>query len=379
MRPAEYTKLQERLRLRTYFASHPHLRELFGAEWISGIVSPFLTRDEAPPILWTLLNAGVCERLTESLELLSAQRNIGSIIRDLKSKDRENVLALVSELEVFRTMRKAGTSVVWKPPSQKGRKGKAPDLAVTHSDQGVLVEVFTVTEASRDTQKHGILVPLDRAIGQMMNHSYVVDYDVVGELRTNDVARAIAFVKRAIGRLRAAGEERAELVFNVGPRRLLRLKFQTLAHGKRGHHGIAAFRMTRSIDAGRIKAKLLDKLDRFQFQEGEDVKGYVIVLSALTADEHDVADALLGKGAAEVTGDQDAYVAKPTRQANGVIADVVRGKRLLDEVDFIVALIARRSGSPRVAAIFVNDDRRRISPDEVTALFGEVRPPSDQP
>jgi hypothetical protein len=57
----------------------------------------------------------------------------------------------------------------------------------------------------------------------------------------------------------------------------------------------------------------------------------------LTADEEDVADALLGKSAVEVTREADTYQTKAIRQANGVIVDVVRGKRLLDEVDFVVA------------------------------------------
>jgi hypothetical protein len=50
----------------------------------------------------------------------------------------------------------------------------------------------------------------------MMIHSYVVNYDVLGEMRPNDVTRAIAFVKRTIAQLRAAGEERAERTFRVG-------------------------------------------------------------------------------------------------------------------------------------------------------------------
>ena len=371
IRPAAYLKQGERLQLRRFFAANATYRKLFGDRWVTGILSPFLTRDEAPPIVWTLLNPGARERLTEALELISAQRNVAPIVKDLKSGDQENVEALLNELEVFRLMRKHNASVVWKPPSALGRGARAPDLGAKHKDQDLFVEVFTVLESKDEAKTHRLFVPLDRSIGQMKDHFYVVMYDVLGELSRNDVTRAIAFVKRAIAELRRAGKERGQIIFKIGPRRLLRFTFKRGDGRRKGYHGMTTFRMSGSLDARRIKDKLLDKLEHFQFQEGPELKGYVIVLNALTADKEDVADALLGKSAVELTREGTTYTTKAIRHANGVLADEVLGKRFLDEVDFVVAMTGRKARPPEVIAIHVNEDRGRLTADEVEKFFTE--------
>ena len=135
---------------------------------------------------------------------------------------------------------------------------------------------------------------------------------------------------------------------------------------------MTTFRMSGLLDAGAHQEQTPRQAGPLPVPQRAQLKGYVIVLNALTADEEDVADALLGQSGVQLTRESGGYKAESTREANGVIADVLRGKLLLDEVDFVVALTGRKARPPKVAAVFVNEDRGRVTSDEVEALSGSA-------
>jgi hypothetical protein len=82
-----------------------------------------------------------------------------------------------------------------------------------------------------------------------------------------------------------------------------------------------------------------------------------------------VFDAILGKSGVQLTREANAYKTKAVREANGVVEHLAYGKIFLDEVDFVVALTGRKSRPPEVTAVFVNEDRGRVTADEVEAFL----------
>jgi hypothetical protein len=362
----DYTIPQHRLEVRRLFRRFPYLRDLFGPAWISSLWNPLTPRDEVPPVFWTLANPDRNAVLAESLRLIPPG-DVPGVIRELKAKDRDQVDSLVLELTLFHRLRLRNPSTVWKP-TVAGSGGRSPDLSLVHDGRSVLLEAFMVRESQKDHEENEALGRLDRYINQMRNHPYLVSYEIKQRFTLAHLGRCASFLRRTIQDLTVQGTEEAERDFRVGDATVLTFSFKRMDNRK----GFWASRMhgARVVEEDRrIKNKLLDKLDNFQFPRGtEELKGYVMVMEALFADYEAVLSAVLGRGAVVVYGTPSSRRTEWTRNPDGVACDPTRGKLLVDEIDFIAVMRWRRD--LELLGVIENGVRRRVSKAEIGAMLG---------
>src|SRR5437773_514940 len=120
-----------------FFERYPHLLKIFGDKWVNKrLVPPLATRHGVPPLFWALATERSQDRLANALRLVSLQVKIEPIVRELRSLDEDNVASLLSELELFRLLRRRYTTATWKPRIG-GPHAKRPDLSLVDASGGV--------------------------------------------------------------------------------------------------------------------------------------------------------------------------------------------------------------------------------------------------
>jgi hypothetical protein len=369
----DYTRPEDRLHFRRFFQKYPGFETLFGTSWKASLLHPLERRDNLPPIFWTLANALAHESLVESFQLLALQRDIRPVIRDLKLPDEDEVVSLLRELEVFRVLRKKHESTVWKPKVE-GAGGRSPDLGVPHQVGPLLLEILTVRQTKKDRVEAEVLDRLDRFINQMKDHHYLVSYTILAELPPRYLPRCCAFLRRVITNLRSRGVLEARCEFQIRRQPILRFEFKTIDHSK-GFWAAKSHGMRLVTEGGRIKFKILDKLERFQFPRGRDeVKGYVIILEGIFADHDELVSAVLGQSAVVWRGVPGEHKGEAVRQPDGVVADPERGRLLLQEIDFIASMRPRGGMRLDVLGVLVNGDRNRVTPQGIEEMLRSDTP-----
>jgi len=368
----DYTRPEQRLEVRRFFKQYPALEEGFDPSWIAPLLHPLKRRVDLPRIFWTLANPLAHESLFESLHLLRPQREIGPVIEELKLPDEDQVVSLLRELELFRVIRKRNPSVGWKPKIE-GADGRSPDLGLIHQGRGLLLEVFMVRETEAMRKENEVLGRLDRFINQLQDHYYLVTYTILADLPRRSLGRCCAFVRRVIRKLTARQVREARCEFQVGGKSILRFEFKKIDHRK-GLWGAKSHGGMRLVEeGGRIKFKLYDKLDKFQFPRGtDDLKGYVIVLEGIFADHDELVSAVLGRSGVvwrDIPGEHKVEV---VRQPDGAVAHPERGKILLEEVDFIASMQGKGGMSLETLGVLVNGERNRVKPADIEEMLKEA-------
>jgi hypothetical protein len=309
--------------------------------------------------------------LAQALGFILVQRGLREIIARLKSPDEGNVAAALAELEVFRQLHLRHENTEWKPSQH--RAGRSADLKIrTQDGQSVVVEVRAVRRSEERYQQQLALDEI-RLFLDRLGHRYSVEYEVKGEFAPRHVEACCAFLRSCLSKLGARRTGKAQASFTANGKVLLRFRFTRTEEPGRWVAGLENVR--HSEESGRIKKKLLDKLDKFQLPEGdESLKGYILVLDDLVHHAEDVRDAVLGRRGVAVTKSKgESPQLRVVRQGDGGVHDSTRGAILLSEVDFIASMTTTGGMFLTPLDVLVNGERNRVSRDDVCeVLWGSV-------
>ena len=127
---------------------------------------------------------------------------------------------------------------------------------------------------------------------------------------------------------------------------------------EKGYYGGSTAPFHLVEDDKRIKHKILDKLDKFQFPENSNIRKFLVLVLKGYADIIDVDDAINGQECVIVSNKDQTY--KESRNQDGIVHDSTRSK-LLNEIDFIVinengAKHYRRNSKSPLSLEFIKDN-----------------------
>lgn len=360
---------EERRAVETFLTRFPDIAGAIDARWKERALNTTTPRTEIPPLFWFLVNDQRAAVIAEALQLLSEDRSIGPVIKELQLPDWDQLNSLLRELEVYRILRLQNAKVIWKP-ALPGKK-KRPDLAVEIQDRKVYIEVFAITASAADRREACRFSRMNDGIDDLIGNPYHVSYAVEGGLSDSDIEPCLKWLQERISTISRGSEVEIKLKYPANGK--AKIKF-TLKLGKDGMgRFISAAHGVREIkESKRAKNKFLDKLDKFQFPTGtNDAKGYVVVLEAIFLDYEEVLSGVLGTAGVEFSRLDDQPTARTVRGQDGVVHDPTRGVMLREEIDFVAVFNAKGGLLEGKPEVLLNGGPGKLTGPDIEKLFAE--------
>lgn len=314
---------------------NPLIEETFGKEWIkNNIIDKFINRLLIHPLFWIILTD---KDLVNKLEVLrKSYDKFRNMIKHLKN-DVKSVRDIMMNITIFCEYQSRHKNVFFQPPILENKK--ECDVMVEVDGTEFWGEILTINldreNSLQDEIDNYIRIHYNEKNrtknGIFLNYQAFIDKDLADKL--------IDFSLEEAKKLSLKKDQEVTKEFIVNDELICKINFfGTGGKYSNGYYGGSMGQAHCYIDDIRIKNKILDKLDKFQFPTGKDIKRFfVIVIPRGGADMIDVDNALLGQECVTVTySASEVLERREGRKQNGVIHDPERGKIFLDLIDFVV-------------------------------------------
>lgn len=351
----------------------PQLNSYFGEQWLNSLLQSQIEVENIHPMFWYLTNSLVNERFAYALTRLANESNAcKKFISELKSaKTWASFISSVREVETYHILREKGYSVQWKP----GSKGvKSPDLLINESIP-IYLEILTIVDSEADTKEQETHRMVQVGINKMDENPFAISTHYRQIVSIQDVDQILNFIKTELPLIRIQSGETERRSLKREDKIIVDIDFHYIEgiHGWCGGGGPA-----RNIDdAGRIKKKILDKIQGFQFpKKGDDnhTNGYLIYLESMLSDAHSVAAAVMGQETISFSLPAPAASADSRepmfgRDKNGAIHHQSWDKTIAENLDFVASTKEHNGEILGKQSLLLVNENSRLDYDKLRGLL----------
>jgi hypothetical protein len=364
--------------LKRLLNKHPKIFALFEGSALDDVHDETVPRFRRLPLI-NLLDPHTKRSalLLSALEdLVSIKASLRDTISDLQSTDWPQVNAAARELETYALLKLNGLNPQWKPSVTSG---KVPDLMVEYKNHPVYIEIYTVHPAKSVQEEEDASSELQSWVSSMPDNPYVIlvkKMDKSGLYTAEMLEPCILFLQEKIKRGVADARDEFSEVFEFQPvnKSAIAVRFKFIRHptGKKGYIG-SLTRTGHGDDSGRLKSKILDKIDGGQLDEKMRSSGAVNVLYIIIDDYYglySLPDAVLGTECLEFDPFDNDAQARAARKDNGIVNDKKGRAALLGSaIDAVVAVSAAESYE------CVQNESCPLTRDDLISLFNQDEKP----
>ena len=275
----------------------PKLESYFGKEWLNILLQPGIETENVHPMYWYLTNSLINERLARALKMLAeTSASYNKFIDELKSaKTHGEFIGSLREVETYYILREKGYDVTWKPKIKVGDKILSPDILINW-EIPIYLEIFVIVDSDADSMEQKAEQLVQVGINKMEENSFAISTSYKQIISSEDVEPILDFIRGEIPTIKILSGEIEKRTLQKEGKDLVRIDFHKI-DGLKGWIGGGG--PMRSIDdSGRIKNKILDKIQAFQLPKKESTRhlnGYLIFLESSLSSSYSVATAVLGQ------------------------------------------------------------------------------------
>ena len=267
---------------------------------------------------------GNAEKLCKNLNILEKEcSKFDRVIKKIHERDRTLFYSYISEVDViayYYSKSSDNYQVEYEPAiSEKGTK---VDAKITINKKDYFLEIFTIF-LDQNFQKIDEMHQIIRErIDAFLDNPYLICYSIYEQFTDSDIDFFVTEVKKIIDE-NAKNEQNAPKDNPVVEERMISRRDEDIAqvrlyrikNGKKGYVGAMMSPVQKVEDAGRIKQKVLSKIDQLPSQ-GRNI--VVVNLSKIYGDKfYDMEDAFLGQRTVFV--DRVTLEGAEGRHANGIV------------------------------------------------------------
>ena len=290
VRQEEIDQIKENLEL------YSNLKNIFDNAWLNSHLS-IEDRHNKHPLFWVLLD-GRCQKLAKNLDILQQKcPKFTRIVNKLKGdKDVLNFHSTLAEVDVmahYYSIDKDNYAVEYEPNVEEN--GKKIDGKILVGNESYNLEIFTIHEDETGQQHDALREKVKREINEI-SQPYVISLGTDLDFTEEHIPNFISFVKKFLESQNSVIEgERYE--YTSDGKRLADISFKKYPEIPKGFvggmHGPARF----MNDAGRLKNKILSKLDQLP----ENAQNVVIInMSYITSDFIDLEEVFFGQSCVNI-------------------------------------------------------------------------------
>lgn len=276
------------------------------------------------PLFWYLLRDGNAEKLSNNLKILESNCNkFKRILNKIHDKDNTGFHSSMSEVDVlsyYYSKVSDDFQVEYEPDIKE--KGTKVDANITTNNKDFFIEIFTVFPDQNYQKIDKIHQNIRTKIDDFEDNPYIICYTIYEEFTEEDIDHFVVEMKKIIDENSAneqnANQEDPEVDEMTITRKGIDIAHVRLYRDKKVKKGFVGSMMSpfqKVEDAGRIKQKVLTKIDQLPSQ-GRNI--VVVNLSKIFGDKfYDMDDAFLGQKTVLV--DKVTFEGSPGRHANGIV------------------------------------------------------------
>lgn len=320
-----HTKVVDQL-----FGKHPLLKELIGEQWAQNNLVVGKNLKEMQPLFWYLANPELNEWFAEVLSfLVKEERGYKRFVDQIKNEpDGQGVSGLIREVGAYYHFKKIkGYDVRWHPKIVVDGKLYNPDLQIRANGMVINLEIFSVGSSVHDRAEQSVYDELHSQLNLIEENPYLISVEIKDRVYHDMIPKLISFVKEQLPNISIQKNESFECAYSENGDEVVNFKFMTLDVNnprKKSRGGLLSYiAPARSINpGGRIKSKILDKIEEIQLPPRSDnhLNGYLIFLEHVIATpDVDLPVAVMGQ--LTLTWKQGDVDSKPQsgRAPNGVL------------------------------------------------------------
>lgn len=293
VRPEEINGIKRNLEL------YSNLKTIFDNDWLNSHLV-IEERHNKHPLFWVLLDER-CQKLAKNLNVLHQKcPKFTRIINKLKG-DRNvlNFHSILTEVDVmahYYSVSNGSYGVEYEPNVEE--KGKKIDGKISVGNEVYNLEIFTIHEDETGQQHDTLREKVKRELNEI-SQPFILSLGTDLDFTEENIPNFISFVKKLLEKQEIIIEgERYE--YTINEKRLADISFKKYPEINKGFvggmHGPARF----MNDAGRLKNKILSKLDQLP----DNAKNIVIVnMSYITSDFIDLEEVFLGQSCVNINVD----------------------------------------------------------------------------
>lgn len=306
------------------------LGDIFEKKWLEENIFLEIERKKVHPLFIQLFYDYRCKILGENLQIIKAKANFKKkIIGKLKrEKNRDTFLSLLSEIEFASWCFQNITmefKIEYEPKSIGDRK---TDFKISIKENIFYIEVLTILDDIQDRAMDKIQNDIYSQINEwsgIKNKPIRIDYKLEPSFNEKYVNEFAQCIKDAVSNIKEKIEySEIKICFKKEGKELGSFSLFSTNKSQDGYIGVISSEARWYNDAGRIKNKILDKVDQFPFGE---VNIIVCDLSyILSSDFIDFKDAVLGQWGLQL--DPRTSKTREIRHPNGVFAKEEARKRI---------------------------------------------------
>lgn len=363
---------EHRLTLRKKIKQNKELGEIFNDAWLRDnlLIPPDLPLLDAHPLYYYFANPNEFDLFFDGVKLLAKEKRL-NVIKILKnSHDRDLTRSIIRNIQTYSIIKSNVRETEWEPRSNATRK--VPDIVSKINKDKVYIEIFSVGGSKEENEEGLAFNELHARVNRMSDNPFIIGAELKGYLNIREIDRVMKFLKRTIRLIKSEKMPITKVYNNQKGQPLIEFEFNlSYKHGK-GYWGYYSGGVRFRDDIGRIKKKIMDKLEKIQFHKKSDINGFCIYLEDFMLENEDVIDAILGQ---KVVIFSQANPETPwTRAKNGVVHHKIYGNIISDWIDFIV--VAKHPNTfndfSKVQKI-LNEEKNKITEPDLKKLF-ELRP-----
>lgn len=303
----------ETIEAKNNISEFSNLKAYLGEDWLNSQIQ-IESRAKMHPIFWILIDYNKCKKLSNNLDVLNNLcEKFPRIIRKIKfDRDRFNFYSLLTEIEVLAYYyRKSNEKYIVDYEPLIDDQNTIPDGKLIINEQEYFLEILTVFEDENEQLIESYQDEIREKLDSLNNNPFILAFGLEIGFERDDISSFVVFVEKLIKSKKA--KNKSTFNFNKDEKIIANITFYD-NHNNKGYVGIMNGPVRRLNDAGRIKNKILSKIDQLPINS----KNIIIMNLSYLSDEFiDLDEAFLGQTG--VTIDTKSYDVRDIRQPNGFI------------------------------------------------------------
>jgi len=321
---------EDRTRFKEILSTNPLIEQIFGKNWIeSSILNCFRNIFNIHPVFWFILRDE--EFVAKLIALRESYDRFPSLVNRIK-KDRENFGSIYSTIDIFYEYKLKHKQVFFQPRNPDNQK--ECDIKIIIEGVEYWGEILTINLREEDAllEKLNSNIRFQFNEKNRSNNCVFLQYHL--PIKKEIEKPLLNFLLKESAKLIIRKGEEITKEFRSGHELFCTVSFFRKGNRfRKGYHGGFGGPAKFIDDSKRVKNKILDKLDEFQFPLAEDIKRFFIIVLKGFVDIIDVDDALLGEET--VVFYRNSGKTKIGRRPSGIIHDAKRYEPF-KKIDFII-------------------------------------------
>ena len=321
---------EDRVHFKEILSSNPSIEEIFGKNWMkSSILNCFEDRYNIHPLFGIILSD---EKLVAKLMVLrKSYDKFPSLINRIKN-DKENIGSILSTIDIFCEYKLKHPQVFFEPKNPDNQKECDVKLIINGIEYWGESLTINLREEDAIQEKLNSNIRFQFNEKNTSNNCVFLRYHF--PLRKENEEALLDFLLKESKGLTLRKNEELTRKFSIGTNVLCTIKFfRKGSTFRKGYYGGFMGPAKFIDDSIRVKNKILDKLDHFQFPLKDDIKRFFVIVLRGFVDTIDVDNALLGEET--LVYYRNTGKTKIGRKPSGIIHDPKRHE-LLKKINFII-------------------------------------------